>query len=147
VSDKNRDQCSAGLRAISPGTASGQLPHLFFVVELRRSSAARTRTVSSRGFAEPELAGNLRIEERELETGAELEGRFHSEACSALASVLEAGGPTSPLLRRGACVDPPSVGGPSCLLGARHLANHQFPGRHLLSNELELRLVALAIAL
>lgn len=78
---------------------------------------------------------------------AELERWSERETCRALPSVLKAGGPASTLLRSRACLGLPGVGGPSCLLCARHLANHQFPGRNLLLNEFELRLVSIAIAL
>ena len=78
---------------------------------------------------------------------AELKLRFEREARRALPPVLKAGGPASALRRSRACLELPAVGGPSCLLSARHLADHQLPGRNLLLDEFELRLMSFAIAL
>ena len=91
----------------------------------------------------------MRIDEPrlKLDAGGGVRCASYRKTCSALSSVLETGRPAGALLGGGVGVDTLRMGGPPCLLSARHLPNHQFAGRHLLPNDFEFRLMPVEITL
>ena len=116
------------------------------------SASPGSRTTQPASFPPPTSLGHSPMQPLARSRGPDgersrLELRFERETCRALPSVLKPGGPSSALLRGRACLELPGVCVPPRLLGARHLADHEVPGRNLFANVFELGLVSFAIPL